>query len=92
MINKPLTLEEIEHFDQMLKYDLDTVVRCSKCGRTQYLQLKFGIQDGWDECCGSVMPIIYHKISKKTEEEIIRILKLEYIQKASYSPKGSQVF
>ncbi len=92
MENKPLTLSDIEHFDYILKYDLDTVVRCPKCGRIQYLRLEYGIRDGWSECCGSVMPIIYHKISIKDKEDLIRAITTEYFNKISYSPKYSQVF
>lgn len=44
---------------QMRRFCNDTVVRCPKCGRTQYLKFSNGLRNGWSICCGYTMPIIY---------------------------------
>ncbi len=91
-MNKPLSAEEIKHFDDKLHYDLDTVVRCPKCGRTQYLKLEWGIQNGWSECCNvGVMPIIYYKASQKAEDDLLAGIRVYYLRKEEFVPKGSEV-
>lgn len=40
----------------------DTIVQCKKCGRKQYLDFKYGLLNGWSECCdGLTMPILKTK-------------------------------
>lgn len=41
--------------------DTDTLVRCPKCGRKQYLLFKNGLKNGWSKCCGYTMPIVKTK-------------------------------
>lgn len=38
----------------------DCIVQCPKCKRTQYLEFKNGLKNGWSKCCnGYTMPIIW---------------------------------
>jgi len=39
--------------------DNDTIVECKKCGRRQHLKFVNGFKNGWSECCGYTMPIVY---------------------------------
>lgn len=92
MINKPLTWDEVNHFHDQLGYDLDTVVRCPKCGRTQYLRLQWGIENGWSECCeGKIMPIIYYLASHKAEDDLLAGIRVYYLRKEEFAPKDSEI-
>jgi len=52
--------QEIMYFKlQLARTDNDTVVRCSKYGRTQYLKFENGLRNGWSICHGYTMSIIY---------------------------------
>ena len=67
--------KEVEHFKEVFaRFGDDTVVRCKKCGRTQYLKFKNGLINGWSKCCdGLTMPIIYHEANiDKAVEEIVK--------------------
>jgi hypothetical protein len=42
------------------QHEYDCIVQCPKCGRTQYLEFKNGLANGWSKCCsGLTMPIIW---------------------------------
>jgi hypothetical protein len=91
-LNKPLSSVEIAHFNDCLSYDHDTVVRCPKCGRTQYLKLQWGIENGWSECCDiGIMPIIYYKASHKAEDDLLAGIRVYYLRKEEFVPKDSEV-
>ena len=69
------TKKEIEHFKEVFaRFGDDTVVRCEKCGRTQYLKFENGLMNGWSKCCnGMTMPIIYHQANiNKAVEHIVK--------------------
>lgn len=42
------------------EHGYDTAVQCSKCGRIQWLEFKYGLSNGWSMCHGLTMPIIWH--------------------------------
>ena len=51
-----------QQIEMMRRYGNDTIVQCPKCKRTQYLQFKNGLKNGWNKCCnGLTMPIIYQE-------------------------------
>lgn len=83
----PLTRDEVEHFDEVLNYSCDTVVRCQTCGRTQFLKLQWGIENGWSECHGQIMPIIYHKLAREDEDIAVGKLRLDILRKYFYKKK-----
>lgn len=44
------------------QHGYDCIVQCPKCGRTQYLEFKNGLKNGWDSCCGNLtMPIVWQE-------------------------------
>ena len=47
-----------QHYQRLLK-DYDTIVQCKKCFKKQYLRFVNGLKNGWSQCCGYTMPIIY---------------------------------
>lgn len=47
----------------------DTIVECRKCGRKQHLDFKYGLTNGWSQCCGETMRII------KTDADIDKAVK-----------------
>lgn len=54
----PMTLEDEIKWAKLHGYDC--IVQCPKCGRTQYLEFKNGLKNGWSKCCGEfTMPIIW---------------------------------
>jgi hypothetical protein len=61
----------------------DTVVRCPKCGRTQYLLFRNGLKNGWDKCCGNLtMPVIYISNMPKTVHDSMKEVIEETMVKA----------
>jgi len=51
-----------QQIEMMRRYGGDTIVQCPKCKRTEYLQFKNGLKNGWSKCCnGLTMPIIYQE-------------------------------
>ena len=57
MLSKQATPEEYAR--KCRETGSDTVVRCPKCGRTQYLQFANGLKNGWSSCHGLTMPIVF---------------------------------
>lgn len=65
-------IKELERIKaRMIKTGYDTVVRCKKCGRTQYLMFKNGLTNGWSKCCGYTMPIIIMNADVEKEVKTI---------------------
>ena len=60
-VDKRLTEQEIQHFrEQLEKFGNDTVCKCFKCGRIQYLNFADGLKNGWSKCCGGLtMTMVY---------------------------------
>lgn len=60
-IDKRLTETEIQHFrEQLERFGNDTVCKCFKCGRIQYLNFSDGLKNGWSRCCGGLaMTMVY---------------------------------
>jgi hypothetical protein len=69
-------MSEKEEYEKKL-WDLgnDTVVRCPKCGRTQYLKFENGLRNGWSKCCGLTMPIVFLSKENLIEDAIGNIVK-----------------
>jgi putative transposon-encoded protein len=64
---------DLEFEKKLERYGNDTVVRCPKCGRTQYLRFENGLKNGWDKCCGGfTMPIVYVSNMPKTVHEAMK--------------------
>ena len=58
---------------QLTRTGNDTVVRCPKCGRTQYLRFSNGLRNGWSKCCGGLtMPIIFIQKQAKTIDGAVK--------------------
>jgi hypothetical protein len=54
------TLEDKIAFAKAHGYDC--IVQCPVCKRTQYLEFKNGLKNGWSTCCkGYTMPIIWQE-------------------------------
>jgi hypothetical protein len=70
--NLPRTLEEKIKWARQHEYDC--IVQCPKCNRTQYLEFKNGLKNGWSTCCGGyTMTIVWHDVDiAKTVGEIIK--------------------
>lgn len=60
---------------QLARSGNDTVVRCSKCGRTQYLRFANGLKNGWSECHGLTMPIVFHQAD--IEKAVLEVLEVQ---------------
>lgn len=62
LLPKSFTKNEVKHFKKRFaRFGDDTVVRCKRCGRTQYLKFENGLRNGWSLCHGYTMPIIYQQ-------------------------------
>lgn len=70
--NLPKTLKEKIKWARQHGYDC--IVQCPKCGRTQYVEFRNGLRNGWSTCCGGLtMPIVWHNANiDKAIGEIIK--------------------
>jgi len=78
-----------QQIEMMRRYGNDTIVQCPKCKRTQYLQFKNGLKNGWSKCCnGLTMPIIYQEANiDKTIKQIVSETFNEHKEKPFYELK-----
>lgn len=58
MTKNPITLQE--KIEWAKQHGYNCIVQCPKCLRTQYLEFRNGLRNGWSICCGGLtMPIIW---------------------------------
>jgi hypothetical protein len=43
------------------QHGYDCIVQCKTCGKTQYLEFRNGLRNGWSLCCNYTMPIIWQQ-------------------------------
>jgi hypothetical protein len=71
-IKNPITKEE--KIEWAKQHEYDCIVQCPKCQRTQYLQFKNGLKNGWSSCCGGLtMPILWQEVD--IEKAVSAIIK-----------------
>ena len=70
-MKNPRTLKE--KIEWAKQHGYDCIVQCQKCKRTQYLEFKNGLRNGWDTCCdGLTMPIVWQQADiEKAVKEIV---------------------